>query len=69
LLPEKTKMELMEDRIKILEVAVAALRIDLDAQFPPTVYMAPDVKTPPTEYMPKPEQTEKITKLEKDSPF
>lgn len=56
----------MQERIEILEVEVAKLRLDLEDKSPTPPVEAPDIVTPPTEYL---EKSEKIVKLEKEDPF
>jgi len=60
------RIALMQERIEILEVEVARLRLDLEAKSPSPAVEAPDIVNPPTEYL---EKSEKVISLEKDNPF
>lgn len=63
---EDQRITNMEENIRILEVEIAILRLDLEAKKLPPVYEAPDVATPPTEYL---EKSQKVINLETKDPF
>lgn len=59
------KITALKNRIKILEVEVATLRIDLEAKQSTPPIQAPVIVNIPKEYL----KSEKVTNLEKHDPF